>query len=258
MTGPFGYLGGKHRVAKQIVELIPPHLTYCEPLFGGGQIFFTKKPSKVEIINDLDAAVVNFFRVCQSHHEELVRFLKYCLVSRKMFALFKSQNPETLTDIQRAARFMYLQKNAFGGRILNQSYHYCVVQPPNYNPGKLPELIENTYRRLERVQIECLPYEEILKRYDRPQTFFYLDPPYWNRPLYKFNFTENDYIELEERLQNLKGKFILSLNDLPEVRKCFHRFAMREISFAYSSQPKAGKRYPELLISNFPLKPNRT
>jgi DNA adenine methylase len=251
MVGPLSYIGGKNRVANRIINYFPKHTTYVEPFAGGAQVFFHKEPSPVEVLNDKDGEVVNFFRVCQSHHEELIRYLKYCLVSRKLFALFKAQNPDTLTDIQRAARFFYLQKNAFGGLILTQNYHYCIAQPPNYKPGNLPELIENTHKRLEKVQIECLPYEEILRRYDRPQTFFYLDPPYWDRKLYKFNFTEEDFAKLEEHLRKIKGKFILSLNDLPEVRKCFHRFEIREIAFAYSSQQTAGKRYPELLIANF-------
>jgi DNA adenine methylase len=253
MIGPIAYIGGKNRVANKIIALFPKHTTYVEAFAGGAQVFFHKEPSDVEVLNDLDGEIVNFFRVCQSHHEEFVRYLKYCLVSRKLFALFKAQNPDTLTDIQRAARFLYLQKNAFGGLILTQNYHYCIAQTPNFKPGNLPELTEKTYRRLEKVQIECLPYEEILKRYDRPETFFYLDPPYWDRKLYKFNFTEEDFVKLEERLRKIKGKFILSLNDLPEVRKCFRRFFIKEIAFAYSSQPKAGKRYPELLIANYRL-----
>ena len=258
MTGPLSYIGGKNRIAKKIIEIFPAHTTYVEAFAGGAQVFFHKEPSSVEVLNDKDGEIVNFFRVCQSHHEELVRYLKYCLASRKLFALFKAQNPEALTDIQRAARFFYLQKNAFGGLILNRNYHYCIARPPNFNPGSLPQLIENTHIRLEKVQIECLPYEEILRRYDRSKTLFYLDPPYWNRKLYRFNFTEEDFVKLEDRLRHIRGKFILSLNDLPEVRKCFHRFAMREIAFAYSSQQTAGKRYPELLISNFPLKPKNS
>jgi DNA adenine methylase len=257
MVGPIPYVGGKNRVAKQIIELFPPHTTYVEAFAGGAQVFFHREPSAVEVLNDLDGEIVNFFRICQSHYEELLRYLNFTVVSRKWFELFKAQDPRNLTDVQRAARLLYLQKNAFGGLIRNPAYHYCVVQPPNFNPDSLPELIHNTHKRLARVQIESLPYEEVLKRYDRPHTFFYLDPPYWDRKLYRFNFTEEDFVKLEERLRQIRGKFILSLNDLPEVRKCFHRFAMREIAFAYSSQQMAGKRYPELLISNFPLKPKR-
>src|SRR5206468_11650289 len=103
----------------------------------------------------------------------------------------------SLTDVQRAGRFFYLQKNSFGGLVVKQHYHYGVVQRPNYNPRRVPELIEAAHRRLQQVQIECLPYEEILSRYDRPTTLFYVDPPYWGPKLYRFNFGDDDFTALK-------------------------------------------------------------
>jgi DNA adenine methylase len=253
MTGPLPYIGGKHRIANQIVATFPAHTTYVEAFAGGAQVLFykPKETSKVEVLNDLDGEIVNFFRICQRHHEELVRYLKFTLVSRKWFSLFQSENPETLTDIQRAARTFFLQKNSFAGLIRRRTYMHSVVAPRPFNPERIPELIENTHRRLERVQIECLPYEQILARFDRPQTLFYLDPPYFGRALYKFNFAEADFKELAERLRGIRGKFVLSLNDVPEVRALFREFRFREIAFAYSAQQTPGKRYRELLITNF-------
>ena len=106
MVGPLPYIGGKHRLAKKIIELFPKHTTYVEPFAGGAQVLFHKEPSAVEVLNDLDGDVVNLFRVCQAHHEELIRCMKFMLASRRWFATLKAQNPETLTDIQRAARFL--------------------------------------------------------------------------------------------------------------------------------------------------------
>jgi DNA adenine methylase len=254
MVGPLAYIGGKNRVANRIIELMPPHTTYVEAFSGGAQTLFHKPPSPVEILNDLDGEIVGFFRVCQSHHEELLRYLKYILVSRKWFSLFEKQDPDSLTDIQRAARFFYLQKNAFGGLIRNRSYHYCVVRPPNFNPESLPDLIRNTHERLAKVQIESLPYQQILKRYDRPTTFFYLDPPYFGRKLYRFNFEDKDFVELEQNLRHVRGKFILSLNDVPQIRKLFRGYTLREIEFHYTAQRHKGNRYRELLIANFQMK----
>ena|SRR5579859_819026 len=253
MTGPLPYIGGKHRIAKQLVAIFPAHTTYVEAFAGGAQVLFYKpiETSKAEVLNDLDGDIVNFFRICQQHHEELCRYLKFVLVSRKWFSLFEAENPETLTDIQRAARLFYLQKNAYAGLVNRRTYMHSAVGPRPFNPARIPELIENAHHRLERVQIECLPYEQILARFDRPQTLFYLDPPYWGRKLYRFNFSEADFKELAERLRNIRGKFVLSLNDVPEVRELFRAFKFREIEFAYSSQQKPGKRYRELLITNF-------
>lgn len=245
------YIGGKNRLAKTIVSRIPRHKTYVEPFFGGGQVFFHKEPSEVEIINDLNDELVNFFRVCQSHYQELVRYLDYMLASRKWFELLKQPNPSSLTDIQKATRFFYLQKNSYGGLVVKQHYKLTVEQHSNYNLERIERLLEETHRRLQRVQIECLPYQEILKRCDRPKTFFYLDPPYWKKYLYHFNFEEQDFVELHEILKKLKGRFILSLNDVPEVRKLFSDFRIEEVSLAYTAQSMPGRKYRELLIANF-------
>jgi DNA adenine methylase len=252
MKGPLSYIGGKSRIANRIIEIFPKHTTYVEAFAGGAQVLFHKEPSQVEILNDLDGEVVNFFRVCQSHHEELLRSLRFILVSRKTFALLKSITPEGLTDIQRAARYFYLLKNSFAGIVRNPNYHYNITKPPSFNITKIPELIEAAHKRLARVQIESLPYQDILKRYDRPTTLFYLDPPYFGRKFYRFNLSDRDFEELEHRLRNLRGKFVLSLNDVPEVRKLFSKFRFQEIDLHYTAQRAAGKRYPELLITNFP------
>src|SRR5262250_1358971 len=105
MTGPLPYIGGKNRLAKKIISLFPKHLTYVEPFAGGAQVLFHKQPSDVEVLNDLDGEIVNFFRVCQSHHQELVRYLHFIVVSRQWYEMLANTRPESLTDIQRAARF---------------------------------------------------------------------------------------------------------------------------------------------------------
>src|SRR6266851_3204419 len=229
MVGPLSYIGGKNRLAKKIIALLPEHITYVEPFAGGAQVLFHKEPSNVEVLNDLDFDVVNFFRVCQWHYEEFLRYLRYCVASRRLHELHVKSNPNTLTDIQRAGRFFYLQKNSFGGLVVKQKFHYGVTQPSNYNPERVPEIIEQTHQRLARVQIESLPYERVIEKYDRPATVFYLDPPYWERKLYKFNFQETDFRDMERRLSALHGRFILSLDDRPEVRELFAKFEMQRV-----------------------------
>jgi DNA adenine methylase len=251
MVGPLPYIGGKNRLAKKIISMLPEHTTYVEAFAGGAQVLFHKQPSNVEVLNDLDFDIVNFYRVCQWHYEEFVRYLRFSLASRKLHELHVKSDPATLTDIQRAGRFFYLQKNSFGGLILKQKFHYGITQPSNYNPERIPEIIEKTHKRLARVQIESLPYEQILEKYDRPTTFFYLDPPYWGPKLYRFNFTDDDFVRLAERLVKLQGKFILSLNDRPEVRATFKKFRIEREEIAYTAQAKPGKRYGELLITNY-------
>src|SRR5215470_9172626 len=154
MRGPLAYIGGKNRLARHIISLFPKHTTYVEPFAGGAQVFFHKAPSEVEVLNDLDGEIVNFFRVCQWHYEELIRYLKFCLISRSLYGQLAAADPSLLTDVQRAGRFFYLQKNCYGGLRLKRIFGYGVTRGPNYNVAKIPELIAATHQRLARVQIE--------------------------------------------------------------------------------------------------------
>jgi len=251
MVGPLSYIGGKRTLAKRVIEIFPRHTTYVEAFAGGAQVFFHKPPSKVEVLNDIDGDIVNFFRVCQSHYEELLRYLRFALVSRQWFETLKATDPVSLTDIQRAARYLYLLKNSFASLVRNPNYHWHVVQPPGFNLERLPEIIENTHKRLERVQIEHLPYESVIKRYDRPATLFYLDPPYFQRKLYRYNLEDAEFAKLAERLAAIQGKFVLSLNDVPQVRALFRRFHIHGVELPYTAQKKAGRRYREVIITNF-------
>lgn len=251
MIGPLSYIGGKRALAKQIIALFPKHTTYAEVFAGGAQVLFHKEPSPVEVLNDLDGEIVNFFRVCQQHYEELVRFLRFMVVSREWHELLKATDPASLTDIQRAARHLYLLKNSYASLVLKLDYKCHVVQPPGFNPERVPEIIEEAHARLARVQIECLPYEEVLQHYDRRESLFYLDPPYLGRRLYRYNLERKDFVKMAEILAGLKGKFVLSLNDVPEVRAIFKGFKLHTVNLHYTAHQIAGRRHSELLIRNF-------
>ena len=251
MIGPLPYIGGKRALAKEIIGYFPKHTTYVEPFAGGAQVFFRKGPSKVEVLNDLDHEIVNFFRVCQQHSEELVRYLKFMVASREWFDLLDATDAAKLTDIQRAARYFYLAKNCYAGLVRRRNFAWSVEQANRFNPERIPEKIEETRQRLARVQIECLPYEKVLKRFDRPDTLFYLDPPYYALQLYRYNFVHEDFVKMAQLLKDLRGKFLLSLNDVPPVREMFKRFTIRNVELAYTAQKKPGKKFKEMLITNF-------
>ena len=135
MVGPLAYIGGKNRLAAKIISLLPEHTAYVEPFAGGAQVFFHKRPSEVEVLNDLDGEIVNLLRVCQWHHSELIRYLKYTVASRSWFDLLAKTDPTTLTDIQRAGRFFYLQKNCFGGLVGQAALPLCRGAVPQFQPG---------------------------------------------------------------------------------------------------------------------------
>lgn len=252
MIGPLAYIGGKRRIARQLAALVPNHLTYVEPFAGGAQVFFHKPRSKIEVLNDLDGDIVNFLRICQRHPNELQRLLRWSPASRQLFQWHANQDPSLLTDIERAARFFYLQKNAWSGKRTDRNFHICITKAPNYQPAVLHKRLTEAADRLADVQIEALPYEEVLRRYDRPTTFFYCDPPYVGVDLYAHNFSDDQFVDLSRRLRTLTGRFLLSLNDCEKTRQWFAEFECREIAFTYTSTRTPG-RFRELLFSNYAL-----
>lgn len=249
-----GWMGGKSRLSKRIVAMLPKHVCYCEPFAGAAWVLFRKEESQVEVINDINREIITFYRVVQHHLEEFVRYFKWALVSRDEFERLKRVKADTLTDIQRAARFYYLQQMCFGGRMNdNPSFGYAAVSGPKLNLLRIEEQLSAAHLRLARTYIECLPYHEVIKRYDKPTTLFYIDPPYWGCEDYygKDKFNREDFSVLADLLRRIEGKFILSLNDKPEVRELFSGLTFEEAEVAYTCTNGINLKSPELLIRNF-------
>lgn len=143
------WIGGKRRLADRIFPLFPRHSCYVEPFAGGAALYFLRPvPAEVEVLNDVNGDLVNLYRVVQHHLEEFVRQFKWALSSRQVFKWLQETRPETLTDIQRAARFYYLQQSAFGGRVDGQSYGTATTQPPGLNLLRIEESLSAAHLRL--------------------------------------------------------------------------------------------------------------
>lgn len=247
------YFGGKTRLAKTIIDQIPEHLCYVEVFAGAAAVFFGKEPSKTEIINDFDRELVTLYRAVQNHPEELHRMFKYTLVAREEFNRLMRAEPDTLTDIQRAAGYLYLQRTCYGGKVHQRTFGTITTGRPRLNLFTLEAVLEEAWRRLAQVIIECMDFRELIPRYDRPHTFFYLDPPYWDIIGYEHNFVEQDFVDLAKVLAAIRGHFLMSINDTPEVREIFSRFNIQEVALKYSMGRATGSRNKlrtELLISN--------
>ena len=241
-------------MAKTIIGKIPEHTCYIEVFAGGASVFFAKDPSRAEVINDLDKDLVTLYRVIKHHPEELYRQYKFSLVSRSEFDREQQVNPETLTDVQRAARYLFLQKCAFGGHITGQTFGMSTTGNPRFNLLTLETTIEKAWQRLINVQIECKDFRDLIPRYDRPHSFFFLDPPYWKIPGYKHDFQEQDFIELASILNSITGKFLMTINDTEEVRTIFKDFFIQETTLKYSmgtTVHSRSKQRTELLVSNY-------
>ncbi len=255
MNSPLKYIGGKSQLADTIIKLIPEHKSYCEVFCGAAWVFFRKEPSNYETINDLDSDLITFYRVLQNHLEEFVKQFKWLLCSREWFEDFKrQQDAGGLTDIQRAARYYYLQRHAFGGRVKGRIFGVVPLGRPMLNLLRIEENLSLVYLRLMGVVIENLPWQEFMNRYDRPEVFFYLDPPYYKAPFYNHNLlTIEEYAQMADHLANMKGKWLLSINDLPEIRKIFGGYHIKPVTLKYTVRKEKNTVGRELLVANYSI-----
>jgi DNA adenine methylase len=248
------YLGGKSLLTRKIIPLIPQHECYCEVFAGAAWLLFRKEESQVEIINDINVDLVTLYRVIKHHLEEFIRYFKWILVARDEFERFKLEDPQTLTDIQRAVRFYYLLKGGYGSKLVGQSFNVGPTRPPRLNLLRIEEDLSAAHLRLSRVYIENMAYGRLIERFDRPETFFYVDPPYYGYEDYygKEVFSRADFAVLASLLASITGKFILSINDTPEIRKIYRGFQFAEATTSYSAAGADKKKHvTELLITNF-------
>ncbi len=248
------WIGGKRHLAKRICQILAatPHDAYCEPFIGMGGVFLRRavRPS-VEVINDVSGDVVTLFRVLRAHPEALLRELRWRPAMRAEFDRQKAIAAHDLTDVERAARFLYLQVLAFGGKVRGRNFGVDPSAPHNFDIRRLEPRLRRIHDRLAGVTIENLDWSEFIPRYDRAGTLFYLDPPYWGseddygREL----FARSDFERLAELLASIEGRFLLSINDVPAMRTAFAWADVEAVNTVYSvgnADPSAPAK--ELLI----------
>jgi DNA adenine methylase len=163
-----------------------------------------------------------------------LRQFRWALVSRQEYLWQQKANPESLTDIQRAARFFYLQKLAFGGKVVGQSFGTAATTPPRLNLLRLEEDLSEAHLRLSRTTIEKLDWQECIRRYDRPGTLFYLDPPYWGTAGYGVGFGLEQYEQMAKFAMEAKGQVVISVNDIPKMCKVFNELNIQSTSIKYT------------------------
>lgn len=225
---PFKWIGGKSRLRKQIIDLLPIHSCYVEVFGGAGWVLLGKPPSSVEIFNDIDQELISFFRVVKERPHELIESFKWDLVSRSEFERLAQLDTTTMTEFERAHRFYYLIMAAWGGELNYPRLQTAIHDAGHGNRliGALKHLEERllpVHQRLSTVIIECLDWRTCINRYDREGVVMYLDPPY---PDNGCNYAHNmrswdEHLELATRLRSTKCMWIYSSYDIPELHKLF-------------------------------------
>lgn len=251
MESFMGWIGGKRLLRKAILERFPDDAVdrYIEVFGGAAWVLFAKKQQsgQLEVYNDRDSHLVNLFRCVKYHCGELQHELEWLPSARELFLDFREQTDmRGLTDIQRAARFLYLVKLSFGSD--HRTYATSAKSMDNVMP-----YLEKVKERLYGVAIEHKDFEDLIKVYDRKNALFYLDPPYVGTEKYYDNtFPVGDHQRLREALGRVKGRFILSYNDNPLLWDLYADFRIERISRAASLAANDNKkRYAELIIRNF-------
>ena len=250
LNPPICRVGGKSKLRKTILGMIPKHTCYIELFFGAGWVYFGKEPSKIEVVNDIDKELINLFRNIKYHAPEIDRLLEYEFSGRDIFEEYKNCTLEYMTEIHRAIRFLYLITQSFGGKGNNYGYGTTTKsgQQIFYKDMllKLRDRLKNTY-------VENLSFEKIIDKYDREHSFFFCDPPYIETCDYGNKFKEEEHRELSDKLKNLKGKFLLTINDHPLSRELYKDFNIKEVQVNYSvsKEAKARGKYQELIITNY-------
>lgn len=262
LNSPIRWVGGKSRLRKQIIPLIPEHSCYVEPFAGGAWVLFGKKTSPVEVLNDIDQELVNFFSVLKHKPEELVQSFEWELVARAEFERLASLDPASLSDVNRAHRFYYLIMAGWGGELDYPRFQTSITDGGHGNRligalKHLRERLQPVHERLRTVIIENLSWEDCLDRYDRPKTFMYLDPPYpQNGCNYKHNMQDwEDHRRLAIRLAEAKCKWLLSSYDAPEVREMYAGYNIIPIQSisGMNAKKNSGERVVnrEVVVANF-------
>ncbi|MEX2630042.1 MAG: DNA adenine methylase [Tistlia sp.] len=250
------YVGGKRNLAKRLTAILDetPCTTYAEPFVGMGGIFFRRsRRPKAEVVNDLSRDVANLFRLLQRHYQALVDMIRWQITTRAEFERLIATDPATLTDLERAARFLYLQRTAFGGKVAGRNFGVSPGSPASFDVSKVVPLLEAAHERLAGVLVECLPYEAFLARYDRPGTLFYLDPPYrGSEAVYGQPFAGADHERLAELLAGIQGRFLLSINATDETRRIFAGFEVEEVGVSYGLQGGGRAHHARELIVSGP------
>lgn len=249
---PAAWIGGKRHLARRICGILAatPHDAYAEPFVGMGGVFLRRavRP-RVEIINDVSGDVVTLFRVLQRHPEALLRELRWRPAMRAEFDRLKGARPQDLTDIERAARFLYLQRLAFGGKATHRAFGADPVMPKTLEFSRLEARLRRIHDRLSGVVIEQMDWADFLPYYARPRTLFYLDPPYWGSEddYGPGVFGREDFAGLAAALEQLDGIMLVSINDTPEIRAMFSWATIEAVDTVYTiGSERSGAK--ELLI----------
>lgn len=258
---PISYYGGKQKLVAKILPLIPEHRMYCEPFVGGGAVFFGKQPSHIEVINDTNKELINFYHILQNKFVELDRMVKVTLHSRTLHkdANVVYANPHLFDEVKRAWAVWVLSTQSFSA-MLDGAWGYDKTDNTTTKKitNKRNQFSEEYAQRMQNVQLESADALYVIQSRDTPETFHYCDPPYYNSDCGHYDgYSEQDYENLLKLLGKIKGKFLLSSYPSPLLQRYCkaHGWHFKTFEQGVSVNAKSGylKRKWEMLTANYSL-----
>jgi DNA adenine methylase len=262
IRSPIRWVGGKQKLREKILRIAPPigmYTCYVEVFAGGAWVLFGKQPSLVEVVNDYDTELINFYRILKKDINGLSRLiLDTPFVSRDEFDRLFEQDPKRLSQLERAQRFFYLLMAGWGGEIDKARFQTSITDLGGGNRlfGAINSLrirLQPASERLRKVIIERLDWRECIKRYDSKKTFMFLDPPY---PDNNVNYTHNmplleEHKELANHLKRAKSMWMLTCYNKPELRSIYEHYYITSVKFASGMDGKRGRNNSEIIITNY-------
>ncbi len=262
IRSPIRWVGGKQKLREKILRFAPPigmYTCYVEVFAGGAWVLFGKQPSLVEVLNDYDTELINFYRILKKDVYGLTKLiLEIPLVSRHEFNRFVEQDPKHLSQLERARRFYYLLMAGWGGEIDKVRFQTSITDLGGGNRlfGAINSLklrLQPTNERLQKVIIERLDWRECIKRYDSKKTFMFLDPPY---PGNNVNYAHNmlllkEHKELADYLKHADSLWMLTCYNTPELRSLYGQHHITPVKFASGMDGKKGRKNSEIIVTNY-------
>src|SRR3989338_561812 len=253
-------VGGKAYLSQWLCSFLPEHTLYCEPFAGGAKLFFSKEPSQVEILNDIDNNLVNLYKVIQNNQkrEELIETLNEIPYSRSVFNHFRKSEPQD--EIEKAVRYFYLSKASFAGDVSYGGFgtpSRSTTRNPSMTYQNSINALEHIAKRLKLVTIECLDFRDCISKYDSDSSLFFVDAPYLycrSKRYYGQRFTYEDHLELSNMLHSAKAKVMFCHYENPEINKLYgdwNKYTYRSFKGSHKSTGESKPKTQECLFVNF-------
>lgn len=259
---PITYYGGKQKMLKEILPIIPEHRIYVEPFFGGGAVFWAKEPSKCEVINDVNGNITNFYEVLKHDFFKLREKIEQTLHSRDTYkkALIIYQMPWLFQEDRtiRAWAFWVVTNQGFASKI--GTWGYDRDKRAKHIANKVEAFKEDLSDRLSYTQIENNDACQVIRSRDAEDAFHYVDPPYINTDQGHYGgYTEEHYFNLLTTLSKVEGKFLLSSypsDMLKDIQQQFNWYSIpieKQLSASNGAKADRSKKKVEMLTANYEI-----